>query len=1293
VVGGGVVKGTTVYVKPHKWECTTSKAYRGTFEIRAWGLLPSSEPVAVRFLYHMPLMIELDPTFNWDESGARRVYDRLSELQDEKGRGRPVSFEYLPDEKPLYSAYLRKARCIRMRFSSWHALDSMKWLLAERKNKRGEVVNPEGIYLWDGQDPLKLRVRDDRIHPDICMLIEKGMETTSWFQFEGSPVRSGRITRLEHEYVVQPAQVRPTPDAVSFGWKPRLKELVIDAEAFAERSTAMPKSSNPPDAAFCVGALLRHRDGREEMHAFCSVKRPNTPRGVKIHYHDKEYDALKAYAHFIRDSSPDVIGSHNGMGWDEIYLWERLGTFLEKWPNDSRLLEHIPELVKREWDSSAYSGMRFYWVDRPGIVHNDLLAWSKRSLPKLDSYKLDYLDKRYGGTGKLLGDEDKAKVDLDDVGGKDEEVPEEDYLEAHKIFEYYLRGDPEELKRIVVYCVGCLDESGEMVRGDCGITLRLMDKLQTWMQLTQMAKVAFVQPFDVFTRGMQFRTYNQVAREAHKRHMFMSADYPPLVPVKGAHVFPPMRGLWNLVFVFDFKGLYPSIIRRYNIDVTTYVPERGDPHYDAGYDTPGHPLYVPDDRCNVFTWEEEWREDEYKEWVEGKKKSSKKAYKGDVKVIRHHHRFLKEPRGILPANLDKLANDREEAKAKMRGLAEKSFEWNTVNLEQDAIKLVMNSAYGGLGSKTGQLRLHPGASVVTYVARCSAQKMAGYFESTYDAKIVYGDSVTPDTPVLCRLVEAGKQRVVYRTVDQLAGGEWVPSDHGGDKEESPPLDGMEVWTERGFTRVRRVIRHACGKPLVRVRTRTGVVDVTTDHSLLLPSGEKVKPSEVCVGSRLLHHDLPDDQGSVLRDPEMVSMVAGTTQRTFTSKLEAAEHYREMTTCGWRMAIAVQGGRYTVLPRAEGGEDDAILSLETLPAYTGHVYDLETDNHHFSAGIGRLVVHNTDSAFIWFPPEVVEREGIRTDPWRWGLRMAREGSALFEKPMELEFEKVFEWLLLVNKKQYMGPTIPAPDKRTGVYPPVDWNPDKMISRGLMFVKRGAAPVMQQIQKELVVMALTEMKRGTPQKERQRKAMELLEAFSYKLMSHGVPEKELTITQKIGQSYKQAGNALNVYKLHLIQEGRVVNPGDRIPYVLIKRDGKCKQGDKMELPELRKASGAPIDYLYYLEKRGVKPYESVLGPGFGLGPVEGKPETKVRADGTKLVGFMTWHVKFLKGREKLLLDLLKRFGMYMDGRREIDYRRRDAADRERRRERGLVRMSAEVEVWHQRMKRRKAAFGGL
>jgi hypothetical protein len=758
---------------------------------------------------------------------------------------------------------------------------------------------------------------------------------------------------------------------------------------------------------------------------------------------------------------------------------------------------------------------------------------------------------------------------------------------------------------------------------------------------------------------------------------------------------------------------------------------------------------------------------------------------------------LKEPRGILPDNLDKLANDRELAKNEMKKFPKESFEYAMKDKKQDAIKLVMNSAYGGLGSETGPLKCHPLAAIVTYVARCSAQKMAKYYEDKYDATVVYGDSVTADTPILCRMDENGKHNIVYRTIDELGDNKWYESDHGGDKEECFPIKGLEVWTDKGFTPIKRVIRHKCHKPLKRVLTHTGVVDVTTDHSLLTPSGEKIKPIEVVAGQELLHSSLPlivEDakctitenqayawglfyaEGSCGRyenekwrvkyswaisnldtkvferaikgleesEPQNTFRVLDTVESSSVYKLTAFGEVAQLVT-RWR-ALFYDKDKYKKVPDeilnapknirqafwdgyyAGDGDNDkngyvrcdnkgkigaaglfylatslgypvsintrkdkldvyrltctrngkiqrknpnVIKKIEDLPEYKGYVYDLETDNHHFSAGVGRMIVHNTDSAFIKFHSRY--NNEIRENPHGWGRRMAGEGTALFEKPMELEFEKVFAWLLLVNKKQYVGPLIPAPDYKTGITPAISWDLDKMVSRGLMFVKRGAAPIMQEMQKELALIALIEKAKGTPLRTRQNMAMEALERFCYRMMSHCVPEKELIITQKIGQNYKKEGNHLNVYRLHLVQEGKVVNPGDRIPYVFVKNGDTKKQGEKMELPELRKINHVPIDYLYYLEKRGVKPYDTVLEHGFGL------------------TGYMKWRLKYLKRWEKLHEELKSRYRDMLAVRGERNTVRLDVLARRERQSSEVVKMSGSVEKWFRCLVRKKGEFG--
>ena len=43
---------------------------------------------------------------------------------------------------------------------------------------------------------------------------------------------------------------------------------------------------------------------------------------------------------------------------------------------------------------------------------------------------------------------------------------------------------------------------------------------------------------------------------------------------------------------------------------------------------------------------------------------------------------------------------------------------------------------------------------------------------------------------------------------------------------------------------------------------------------------------------------------------------------------------------------------------------AIKKLHEIK-YEGYVYDLTTENHHFAAGVGNMIVHNTDSVFACF----------------------------------------------------------------------------------------------------------------------------------------------------------------------------------------------------------------------------------------------------------------------------------------------------------------------------------------
>jgi DNA polymerase-2 len=71
------------------------------------------------------------------------------------------------------------------------------------------------------------------------------------------------------------------------------------------------------------------------------------------------------------------------------------------------------------------------------------------------------------------------------------------------------------------------------------------------------------------------------------------------VAQQGGHVLEPETGLHANVWVFDFKSLYPSIIRTFNIDPVSYVPPPApdagsDPHDRRGFSPRArHPAAAP----------------------------------------------------------------------------------------------------------------------------------------------------------------------------------------------------------------------------------------------------------------------------------------------------------------------------------------------------------------------------------------------------------------------------------------------------------------------------------------------------------------------------------------------------------------------------------------------------------------------------------------------------------------------------------------------------------------------------
>lgn len=125
---------------------------------------------------------------------------------------------------------------------------------------------------------------------------------------------------------------------------------------------------------------------------------------------------------------------------------------------------------------------------------------------------------------------------------------------------------------------------------------------------------------------------------------------------------------------------------------------------------------------------------------------------------------------------------------------------------------------------------------------------------------VYGDSVTGDTPLMIK----SNDKVTIRTIDSLTS-DWKSyqlfkvldfNSTRCEKQQNNNPTNFQVWTDDGWSLIKRVIRHKCKKKIFRISTHTSIVDVTEDHSLLDKDGNIIRPTECKVGTELLR-SFPD----------------------------------------------------------------------------------------------------------------------------------------------------------------------------------------------------------------------------------------------------------------------------------------------------------------------------------------------------------------------------------------------------------------------------------------------------
>jgi DNA polymerase elongation subunit (family B) len=670
-------------------------------------------------------------------------------------------------------------------------------------------------------------------------------------------------------------------------------------------------------------------------------------------------------------------------------------------------------------------------------------------------------------------------------------------MPIHEMFERYERGTPTDMQAIGEYCVK-----------DTVLPLRLMQKLSNIPNLVEMARATYVPMNYLLERGQQIKVFSQICKQTQIEEMLVPTiqDGKSNESFVGATVLEAKKGAYmdRVITGLDFASLYPTIMRAHNLCYNTIVL---DPQYKN----------LPGVEYETITWDTSDRHNEYT--------------------------FAQTTQGILPKLLEQLAKSRKQAKKDMAN-AKDPFMKEVYNGKQLAFKVSMNSIYGFCSAF--MLPCQPISACVTTIGRNMIEHTKNLVEEWYPgSEVVYGDSVTGDTPLLIQESE----NISYKRIDDLFDRYTNRTGLGAAKEYVVP-DCLCVWSDQGFTGVCYVMRHKTTKRMYRIHTSDGsLVDVTEDHSLLLPNGEPVRPKSIAVGTELMTHKVP----SVALKPSI-------------------------ETLGWKIDKAIEHHntqRWTDLDTNVA----VVIRIEDLGITEDYVYDLETENHHFHVGPGNLIVHNTDSVMVHFNTKELEQKYGKTPleiSFMLGNEAADRITKTFKQPIELEMEKCYSPYLLFSKKRYAGLMYTKPEA-----------PDYIDAKGIQLVRRDNAPFVKDISKTVLHNIMYHRDVLGSVDLVQDKAKDLLEGK--------IPVDQLVVSKSMRKDYandKQPHLAVAA-KIEQRNPGSGPKCGERVPY-LIMYTGNTKHllYERAEDPTYVIQNGLEdkVDRLYYLEHGLVSPLES-------------------------------------------------------------------------------------------------------
>jgi DNA polymerase-2 len=397
-------------------------------------------------------------------------------------------------------------------------------------------------------------------------------------------------------------------------WVPHLKLLSIDLET-------------SPDGARLYSVALHSPVFSRVLILHDSVR-----KHAEVEIVHSEPELIRRFLQHVNRQDPDILTGWNVVDFDLVMLARaarRHGMRFAIGRTDDDFDSRREASYTRESRALTY-----------GRLVLDAQSLMRGAFIRLQDYRLETAAQTILGRGKLIGGADRR-------------------IEIERLY----RSDPQSL---IQYNLEDARLVTEILDRTGLINLAIERSLLTGMPLDRVS-AAIASVDSLYLRALRSRgvVAPSVGRDLRQES------------ITGGYVMDAQPGLYRNVLVFDFKSLYPSIIRTFNLDPLTLVSDGA-----AASDALGAP---------------------------------------------NGARFRRDVQGILPDLVAKVAEEREQARK--AGQHVKAY----------AMKILMNSLYGVLGSGASRLFFPSVANAITcfgqLLIRTAAEFVAG---SGY--RVIYGDT-------------------------------------------------------------------------------------------------------------------------------------------------------------------------------------------------------------------------------------------------------------------------------------------------------------------------------------------------------------------------------------------------------------------------------------------------------------------------------------------------------------------------------------------------------------------------